>query len=144
MWWDEVTTIDDVYKLVRFEKLVQPETDCLSIKEYVSWFDMGLKITILKESNSLWKGSYQLIDNGEGDIIFAGFGRHPDYKGKGIGQILMNRMLTRSNTASLICETRHNNYPMIRLLKANGFMFTHDEFKDDDHWTWWKRPQGGL
>ncbi len=35
---------------------------------------MGLKITVLKESDHLWKGSYQIIDNGEGDIIFAGFG----------------------------------------------------------------------
>lgn len=144
VWWAELTTLEDLYKLVQFEKLVQPDIDCLTIKEYVSWFDMGLKITVLKESDMVWKGSYQLIDNGEGDIIFAGFGRHPAYKGKGVGQVLMNRLLTRSTTASLVCETRRDNYPMIRLLEANGFLFTGDEFKEGDHWTWWKRtPRGG-
>jgi len=143
VWWDEVRSLDDIYKLVQFENLVQPEKDCLTVKEYILWMNMGLKITVLKEDNHIWKGSYQTIDTGEGDIIFAGFGRHPDYKSNGIGQILMNRLLTRSKSATLFCETRHDNYPMIKLVKANGFIFMNDEFKDDDHWTWWKREQGG-
>lgn len=140
MWWIEVRSITDLCRLVKFEKEVQPEKDWMTVEDYVTWYDLGLRTTVLKDNyTGNWKGSYQLIDNGEGDMLFAGFGRHPEYEAEGIGQILMNRMISKTKGRALICETRHDNHRMIRLIKANGFVFTQDEYKDDDHWTWWKR-----
>ena len=139
MLWDKVKSSEDLDQLIEFEKAVQPEKDCLTIDEYTSWIGAGLEITILRESSGDIIGSYQIIKGSEGDTLFAGFGRHPDYKGKGVGQNFMNRIITRPKIGALICETRHDNHNMIRLLKVNGFEFTNDEFKDDEHWTWWKR-----
>lgn len=138
MWWDKVKSIQDIYNLVEFEKQVQPEQDCLNVSEYIKWLNSGLEIIILKESKNKWKGSYQLLPKKEGTIIFAGFGRHPDYKGRGIGQILMNRLIATHPNSSLLCETRQDNKNMIRLLKSNGFEFVKDELKAYDHWTWWE------
>lgn len=143
MWWDKVKSIEDLYKLVEFEHLVHPERDWLTVNEYKSWFNMGLRATILKETNTTWKGSYQTIDSGDGNIIFVGFGRHPNHKGKGIGQILMNRLITQNiKNGSLICETRQNNKSMIRLLKVNSFKLMKEEFKNGEDWTWWKFDGG--
>ena len=138
MWWDKVKTIQDVYTLVEFEKQVQPEQDRLTINEYISWINAGLKIIVLKEAQNKWKGSYQLLPEKEGKVIFAGFGRHPDYRGKGIGQILMNRLISAHPDCFLSCETRQDNKSMIRLLRANKFYFTKNELKGDNHWTWWE------
>ena len=138
MWWIELHSIEDIYKLVEFEKEVHSEKDCMTVEEYKSWYDLGLRTTVLKDNNGEWKGSYQTINNGKDSILFAGFGRHPVYKGKGIGQILMNRLIARSKGKLLICETRHDNKSMIRLLENNGFVFVYDEIKEDDCWTWWK------
>ena len=143
MWWDTVKSIEDLYKLVEFEKLVHPERDWLTVDEYASWLRMGLQTTVLKESTKKWKGSYQTINSGDGNVIFVGFGRHPDYKGKGIGQILMNRLIAlNKKNGSLICETRQNNKSMIRLLKANNFRLMKEEFRNDEDWTWWKFDGG--
>lgn len=139
MWWIEVNSVVDICKLVEFEKEVQPEKDCMSVEEYMSWYNMGLHATVLKDPDGTWKGSYQIIDTGEDNILFAGFGRHPIYKGTGVGQILMNRLLSKVKDRPLICETRHDNKNMISLLENNGFIFTHEEIKEDDKWSWWKR-----
>ena len=122
MWWEEVQSIVDLCRLVKFEKEVHLEKDWMTVEEYVLWYDKGLRTAVLLDDTGQWKGSYQLIDT-EGDVVkFFGFGRNPEYIGKGVGQILMNRMLSKTKGKALICETRLNNYPMIRLLEANGFI----------------------
>jgi len=139
VWWDKITTVVDICKLVEFEKTVQPEKDCMTVEEYVEWFSLGLKVVVLRNENGEWKGSYQTIPTGEGDTLFAGFGRHADYEETGIGQIMMNRLISEIKVGALICETRHDNDKMLKLLKTNGFKFERSEYKDGDHWTWWKR-----
>lgn len=140
MKWTKVLNLNDICRLVAFDKEVHPSKDQLTVDEYVTWMKRGLEIHRLKDQNDYWIGSYQIIRKGEEEIYFAGFGVDPNHHGHGYGQMLMGHMIREYGHKKLTCKTRDNNHIMKHLLQKNNFFRDHDEIVDGgDHWTWWTR-----
>ncbi len=141
MNWNKVINLLDVCRLVEFDKKAHPLHDQLTVDEYITWLKSGLEVFSLTDDTH-WIGSYQIIRKDEDKIYFAGFAVHPDLRGQGRGQEIMDHIIKEFGHKNLICKTRENNIIMKSLLIKNRFFRDHDELVSEDpndHWTWWTR-----
>lgn len=139
--WIILNNLSDIKHLMLFDKDCFMECDLLSEQEYIRWFIHGLRIFILVDKDTgEWISSYQIVQDFEEGNYFAGFAVHPKYRKRGYAQITLNHIIHHFNIdKDLVCKTRRNNFPMIMLLKKNGFKNRLVDLSTRDKWTWWTR-----
>lgn len=139
--WMILNDINDIPKLMKFDTYCFVENDRLNHNEYFNWIIRGLKIYVLvNDITQDWIGSYQIVPEFREANYFAGFAVHPKYRRCGYGQKILNNIIENFNIdKDLACKTRRQNFPMIHLLKKNGFVNRLVDITTKDKWSWWIR-----
>lgn len=136
--WELMDQSSDWNALLAFDSLCYPPALCVDIDWYENAYKLGY-ISWLLWVNDQIVGNVQLRLHEENTYYISGIATRPDWQEKGIGRMLINKVIMDYEDYLLMARIQDHNIKSKNLFISSAFKWTHDS--DDEHgrWEWYCR-----
>jgi RimJ/RimL family protein N-acetyltransferase len=144
MIWKDLTTEEDINRLVEFETHMLTSADLTPVADYLYWMNTKcMKFHCLLDLKKEIMGEFQVFEE-DGKVYMGGFVVSKKHRGTHVSKTLMRKLIHEYGDKEIIAKTKADNIPMRKLLKSFGFENKIDRFEKGVLWSDWHYVLGNA
>lgn len=133
--WELMNGSSDWDALIAFDHQCYPKELRVDVQWYRDYYRKGYISWLLLEEDKV-RGNFQLRPYDDGGFYISGIAVLPSYQGRGLGRLLLDKLLELYGNHQLIARIQEENFRSRNLFESAGFQWTHETVDETGKWNW--------